>query len=185
MKKVPFHTIALIALIFISSAAVLLLVIQNYHISELVEHESNPAIGDKAYIFSAIDLTGQKVNIKSANVLLIFFNTTCESCLMSVQSWQKFHDDYGSKGIKVIGISADPVERIKQLVEKYGLTFTILADPKHKIIWQYRVKYVPLVVLINRKGGILLYQRPDQSTENALSEAEKILSELQRTKPII
>jgi peroxiredoxin len=173
MIKISFQTVGLVALIVISLVAVVQLAKQNRHISELVEHEKNLEIGDKAYIFSATDLAGQRIDTKAAKVLLIFFSITCESCVKSIDSWKKLYEECGAQGIKVIGISGDPVERTKQFVKEHGLSFPIVADATHKIIWAYRVKFVPLVVLINQKGKILFYQQPDQSMQEAMSDFER------------
>lgn len=37
----------------------------------------------------------------------------------------------------VVGISKDSVRSHKKFVDKYGLTFTLLSDPEHKVIEAY------------------------------------------------
>jgi peroxiredoxin Q/BCP len=43
------------------------------------------------------------------------------------------------KGAVVLGISKDSVVSHKKFVEKYGLAFTLLADPERKVIETYDV----------------------------------------------
>ncbi len=178
IKKLPFQIVALIALILVSLIIVVQLAKQNRYISELVEHEKDLAVGDKAYMFSATDLTGQQIDTKAANVVLIFFSTNCESCVKTIGSWKKLYEDYSTKGIKVIGISADPLERTEQFVKKYGLPFSILSDAERTIAWKYRVRYVPLIVLVNHEGKILFYRKRGQPMDEVLSVIEQRVHEL-------
>lgn len=178
IKKLPFQTGGLIALILVSLIIVAQLAKQNRYISELVEHGKDFAVGDKAYTFSAIDLTGQQIDTKAANVVLIFFSTTCESCVETIDSWKKLYENYSTKGIKVIGISADPRERTKQFVKKYGLPFSILSDADHTIGWKYRVRYVPLIVLVDHEGKIRFYRKRGQPMDEVLSLIEQRVHEL-------
>lgn len=168
----------LIVLIFVSLTAVVLLAIQNHNISKIIKHEKIPELGDKAYIFTSKDLNDQNVSIKSAKALLIFFNTTCESCNQTAELWQEFYEKNSLTDLRVVGISADPVGRIENFVSKHALKFPIIADSGGKILGKYRVTYFPLIVLINQTGKILLYQHYGQYMYHALKEAKKILNKI-------
>lgn len=173
MRRDRFILYGIVTLLIIFLVGIVILAVQNQNISALLKHERTPEIGEKAFLFQATDLTGQKVDIHGVNVLLIFFNTTCKRSLESVRGWQEFYENYSSQRIKVVGISSEPAERMKQFITEQQLTFPIVADPEHKILWKYRVRYVPLLVLVDRKGTILYYQRYGERMTDVLSEVEK------------
>ena len=45
--------------------------------------------------------------------------------------------EFDKRGIRVVGISVDPVDVSRTLSEKAGLTFPLLADPEMKVIRAY------------------------------------------------
>ena len=47
--------------------------------------------------------------------------------------------DYQEAGAAVLGISPDPVAKIKRFEEKYALDFTLLADEDHAVAEAYGV----------------------------------------------
>jgi peroxiredoxin len=42
--------------------------------------------------------------------------------------------ELGKRGIRVVGVSVDPVEVSRMLGERAGLTFPLLSDPEEKVI---------------------------------------------------
>jgi peroxiredoxin Q/BCP len=49
------------------------------------------------------------------------------------------HDAFGERGAVVLGISPDDESSHVKFKEKYGLPFTLLADPDHQVAEQYGV----------------------------------------------
>jgi peroxiredoxin Q/BCP len=47
--------------------------------------------------------------------------------------------DYEAAGARVLGISPDPVAKVKKFHDKQGLNFTLLADEDHAVCEQYGV----------------------------------------------
>ena len=45
--------------------------------------------------------------------------------------------DYAAAGATVLGVSPDPVPRLRKFADKYGLDFTLLADPDHEVAETY------------------------------------------------
>jgi len=48
-------------------------------------------------------------------------------------------DEFSKRGIRVVGISVDPVKQSLAFSEKAGLTFPLLSDPEEKVIRAYDV----------------------------------------------
>ena len=47
--------------------------------------------------------------------------------------------DYDKAGAIVVGVSPDEPERLRKFADKYGLAFTLLADPEHAVAEAYGV----------------------------------------------
>ena len=102
-----------------------------------------PAIGDKAPAITALDQSGQTVNLSDflgKTVVLYFYpkddtpGCTKEAC--------GFRDDYTAftkKGVVILGVSPDDSSKHKKFVDKYELPFTLLADPEKTICQAYEV----------------------------------------------
>lgn len=98
-------------------------------------------IGDMAPNFSLLDQNGKTVSLKDfkgQNVLVYFYpkaltpGCTVQACGLS-DSQSKLND----ANIVVLGISADPVKKLKQFEDKQKLNFTLLSDPEHQVTEAY------------------------------------------------
>lgn len=99
--------------------------------------------GDKAPAFKGMDQNGNTVSLadyKGKKVVLYFYpeddTPTC-----TVQACN-LRDNYGllkKEGFEVLGVSPDEAKKHKKFEAKYNLPFTLLADPKHKIVDKYGV----------------------------------------------
>jgi peroxiredoxin len=50
--------------------------------------------------------------------------------------------EFGKRGIRVVGVSVDPVEVSHTLGQKAGLTFPLLSDPEEKVIRPYDLLHI-------------------------------------------
>ena len=148
---------------------------------------SNVIEGEKAPSFKGKDQHGKTVSLsdfKGKTVALYFYpqddtpTCTAQAC--------NLRDNYGllkNKGIEVIGISPDTVEKHKKFETKYDLPFTLIADPDHTIIEKYGVwgekqmygkKYMGILrttFLIDKNGVIQkIFHKP-----KAKQQAEEVL----------
>ncbi len=149
---------------------------------------SNISEGKKAPSFKGKDQNGKTISLsdfKGKNVVLYFYpqddtpTCTAQAC--------NLRDNYGllkNKGIEVIGISPDAIEKHKKFETKYDLPFTLVADPDRKIIDKYGVwgekqmygkKYLGLMrttFLIDKNGVIQkIFNKP-----KAKNQAEEVLA---------
>lgn len=100
-------------------------------------------IGDPAPEFELISDQGQTVrpsDLRGKRVLLYFYpkddtpGCTAQSC-----GFRDAHADLQSKNVFVLGISPDGVKSHQRFRAKYGLPFTLLADPKGRVARAYGV----------------------------------------------
>ncbi|HEV3251940.1 MAG TPA: thioredoxin-dependent thiol peroxidase, partial [Puia sp.] len=99
--------------------------------------------GDKAPAFTAKDQNGKKVSLsdfRGKKVVLYFYpeddtpTCTIEAC--------NLRDNYSllkKEGFVVLGVSPDDEKSHKKFEKKFGLPYTLVADPSHAIIDKYGV----------------------------------------------
>jgi peroxiredoxin len=56
-----------------------------------------------------------------------------------LRSFQQKLPEFDARGIRVVGISVDPVEINRRQSQKRGYTFPLLSDPKAQVIRRYDV----------------------------------------------
>lgn len=99
--------------------------------------------GDKAPNFEGKDQHGKTVKLSdfSGKKLVLYFypkddtpGCTAEAC--------NLRDNYAllqSKGIEIIGVSADNESKHQKFISKYDLPFALLADTEHEVIKAFGV----------------------------------------------
>ena len=126
--------------------------------------------GQKAPAFKGKDQNGATVSsaeFKGKKLVLYFYpQDNTPTCTVQACNIRDNFTILKKKGINIIGISPDDVNKHKKFEEKYDLPFTIIADTEHSIIDKFGVwgekqlygkKYLGLhrtTFLINEKGVI-------------------------------
>jgi peroxiredoxin Q/BCP len=73
-------------------------------------------------------------------VVLYFYPKALTSgCTAQACGVRDHRADYHRSGARVIGVSPDPVSRVKQFDDKHGLAFPLLADEDHEVAELYGV----------------------------------------------
>ena len=100
-------------------------------------------IGTKAPEFSLPDQNGEIRNLsdyKGQKVILYFYPKDMTSgCTKQACGFGELYPQFREKGAVVLGVSKDSVASHKKFEEKYGLPFTLLADPELTVIQAYDV----------------------------------------------
>lgn len=147
-------------------------------------------IGIKAPDFELPDQNGKLHSLKDYSgkkVILYFYpKDNTPACTKQACGFSDRYPQFMEKGAVVLGISKDSVDSHKKFEQKYGLTFTLLADPECRVIeaydvWKEKKNYgkvsmgvVRTTYLIDEKGIII---RADDKVK-AAEDAEKMLTEL-------
>ena len=102
-----------------------------------------PDSGDLAPDFTLPDQHGEQVSLSSLRgktVVLYFYpKADTPGCTTQACGVRDHRADYGHAGAVVLGVSPDPVKKVKAFDEKYGLAFPLLADADHSVAEAYGV----------------------------------------------
>ena len=99
--------------------------------------------GTKAPAFTLPDQNGQMRSLeeyRGQKVVLYFYPKDMTSgCTKQACAFGELYPQFREKGAVVLGVSKDSVSSHKKFEEKYGLPFTLLADPELEVIKAYDV----------------------------------------------
>jgi thioredoxin-dependent peroxiredoxin len=97
--------------------------------------------GDIAPDFTLPDQDGNAVtlsDLRGRTVVLYFYpRADTPGCTTQACGIRDHRADYERAGVRVLGISPDPVDAVKGFADKYSLAFTLLADADHSVADAY------------------------------------------------
>jgi peroxiredoxin Q/BCP len=100
-----------------------------------------PAVGSAAPDFTLPSQEGNKISLhdyKGKWVVLYFYpKDMTQGCTIEAHNFQRDLAQYDTKGVVILGVSADTIDSHKEFCTKESLTFKILADPNHDVIAKY------------------------------------------------
>ncbi len=101
-------------------------------------------IGNKAPAFTLRDQNGDKVSLKDfkseKNVVLYFYpKAMTPGCTVQACGLRDSNKQLAKLDAVALGISPDPVVRLKKFEDKQDLNFTLLSDEDHAIAEKYGV----------------------------------------------
>jgi peroxiredoxin len=100
-------------------------------------------IGTKAPDFTLPDQNGNMHSLseyRGKKVILYFYpKDNTAGCTKQACGFAERYPQFTEKGAVVLGVSKDSVASHKKFEEKYGLPFTLLADPELVVIQAYDV----------------------------------------------
>ncbi len=117
-----------------------------------------PQVDELMRPYSAATLAGDTISLASFPgqvVLLNLWATWCAPCRSETPYLQSLSEEYGPQGFEIVGISmdtGDAADQVAMFVEEYGVTYTILHDPKMLGMEIYQVLGLPATFLIDREG---------------------------------
>lgn len=108
---------------------------------ELAANPKLPKVGSKAPAFSLLNQDGEKVSLKDfkgKNVVVYFYpRALTPGCTVQACSLTDAKKQLEKLDIVVLGVSADPVKKLKSFEEKKSLNFDLLSDEDHTVCEAY------------------------------------------------
>jgi thiol:disulfide interchange protein len=86
-------------------------------------------------------------------VVMNFWATWCVPCIQEIPSFNRLHQEYGSKGVAVVGVSMDDegAERVKPFLKKHPIDYTV-ALGSEAVTRQFGLDELPVTVIFDRSG---------------------------------
>lgn len=99
--------------------------------------------GEKAPQFTLPDQDGNDVSLSdfAGKTVVLYFYPKADTpgCTTQACGVRDHLPNYAEAGAVVLGVSPDPVRRVKRFADKHALDFTLLADEDHAICEAYGV----------------------------------------------
>jgi peroxiredoxin Q/BCP len=99
--------------------------------------------GSPAPDFTLTSDSGERVSLsqfRGQPVVLYFYpKDDTPGCTAQACGIRDSYDDFEQRGAVVLGVSPDEESSHVKFKQKYGLPFTLLADPEHEVAEQYGV----------------------------------------------
>ena len=149
--------------------------------------------GETAPDFTLPDENGEDVTLSAlagTTVVLYFYpKADTPGCTTQACGIRDHLPDYTSAGVRVLGVSPDPVKKVKKFHDKFDMNFTLLADEDHAVaekwgVWgeksMYGRKYQGIIrsaFVIDEKGKIAdaFYKVSPKATVTRAQEALQAL----------
>lgn len=107
----------------------------------LIDHQDNP-----------VKLSDYRGNY----LLLDFWASWCAPCIKEIPNLIQAHNDFESRGLKIVSISIDQSKtNWEKALKKEDLPYIKLFDDQRTVQQKYQIEAIPYIVLISPEGKIL------------------------------
>lgn len=158
MKRVP-QALLITALAVICAAAGF--VVYQWRAGD--DNQTNPAaIGQMLMAAHLIGLDGKAHPLEQwrGKVLVVnFWATWCAPCREEIPGFVKFQQQYGTRGVQIVGIAIDTAERVAPYIQEIGINYPILVGGIETMDFARqignRAGVLPFTVVIDRQGKVV------------------------------
>lgn len=142
-----------------------------------------PRVGEPAPPYEAVTLDGESRSLASFQgevVLLNLWATWCAPCRHETPFLQSLYEERRGEGFEIVGVSMDTGDQtrsIREFVEEYGVTYTILHDARMEGMDRYQVLGLPATFLVDREGVIrwMRYGPVSETDADFLNALDEVL----------
>jgi peroxiredoxin len=125
-------------------------------------------VGSRVPAYSAPALDGRPVSLASLRGKVVVLNvwaTWCRPCRTEMPALERLHRELHDDGLEVVAVSVDtpigtmsaegqPGGDVRAYVDRMGLSFTVLRDPRRSIEELFLVQGLPTTFIIGKDGRI-------------------------------
>ncbi len=111
----------------------------------------------------------------TGNVVVVeFWATWCAPCNASMPRLTAWQQKYGPRGLRIVGVSEEPIDLIARHAAARKVGYTVAHDPG-TVNEAYQIPAIPALVVIDRKGVVRF---ADVGGGDKLDAAERVIGEL-------
>lgn len=117
----------------------------SFNLSAQIDNE-HLKVGEDAPEIIGVDQNGQKINsteiLKDNKILMVFYRGNwCPHCKKHLGSLQEHLNELIEKGVYVIVVTPESVEKTKETAELWHINFSIIHDVNNEIMNDYKVAF--------------------------------------------
>ncbi len=119
-----------------------------------------PRVGDPLPEFSTLQLDGDTVALadyQGSPVLVNLWATWCPPCRAEMPYLESVSQEYGARGLKVVGISTDhsgALDQVRAVLEERSVTYDILLDTRSRSTELFAAFGLPVTFIADAEGII-------------------------------
>lgn len=118
--------------------------------------------------FELTGLQGKKTrfsDIRAKVILVNFWATWCEACMVEMPSIVQLRNTYKDKGFEVVGVNLDenPEAVLPKAIKELGISFPVFNDSENKITDFFDVHAIPLSVFLGPGRKILYIENGERN----------------------
>jgi thiol-disulfide isomerase/thioredoxin len=119
-------------------------------------------------------------SLQGSVVLVQFWTFACINCQRTLPSLVKWHQQYASKGLKVVSVHTPEfafereLNNVKQALGQHKITYPVAIDNDFQTWKAYKNEYWPHLFLADRQGNLVY----DHIGEGAYTETEQKINQL-------
>jgi len=136
-----------------------------FAVSEAAAAFGNIKVGDQAPSIALRDLDGEEHslarNADTGAVVVLFWAIWSRRSLIELEDLEKFHAEYGDKGLRILAINVESqaiedkhVERIRSVVQKKKIGFPVVMDDGLKTYGEWGVIATPTTAILDGDGTV-------------------------------
>jgi peroxiredoxin len=126
--------------------------------SKLAGNQAATPMGHPAPDFQLKRIDGGRVSLadlRGKPAVIVFWSAWCSSCKEEAPRINALADEYGRRGVRVLGIDVkDSAARTESGVKNFGIRYTVARDPDASVARAYQVTGTPTIVFLDRTGVV-------------------------------
>ncbi len=108
--------------------------------------------------FTVQDLQGKSWTLHELRgkvVLVNFWATWCPPCRKEMPDLEDLHRHFKDKGLVVLGISDEPLEKLQPFIKEQRYSYPILMDVGRKVSTEFVIDGIPKTFVFDREGRLV------------------------------
>lgn len=120
--------------------------------------ERGTAVGQLAPDFELTKTDGTPISLKELEgnpAMIVFWTAWCPVCKEEAPHVNKIYEEFGPKGLSVVGINIGESDaRVQEGIKEFGIKYTVAKDTSTAVAKSYKVVGTPTVVILDKKGTV-------------------------------